>query len=288
MALDTSGNVKVDFVWGPFPMQPDDERTGSATQFGGEDGDYGWSATTMVKSTALNKALSFHSIAENNWNGYPDYTPVAPYLDTTDQAAIPNVVGALEAAATSTLTTAGFVKGAVTTTGVGATTVNDGKVKTQTPAATTVANLGTAVALRKYLAPTVPNVLGMTESEANDELVAVGLVKGAVTTDGVGATVANDGTVKSQTPVSGGKADTGSAVALVKYLAPTVPDVTGDDEATAEAALIAAGLVKGTVTTSADGATAENDGTVKSQSPVGGGKADTGSAVNLVLYAFAG
>ena len=193
--LDTGGNVKVDFVWGNLPMQPDDQR-GMAT---------------------LDPALDNHIIAATMYNGFPGYTPVSPFLDTTENVAIPNVVGMLEAAATTALTTAGLVKGAVTTTDVGATTVNDGKVKTQTPAATTVVNVGATVALVKYLAPTVPSVLGLTEAAAEAALVAAGLIKGTVTTSATGATVENDGLVKSQNPVSGGKANTGSAVDFVLY-----------------------------------------------------------------------
>lgn len=232
---NTAGNIAVDFVWGNFPMQPDDDRTGdgNATVVVAADAaqNVDWSGYSVKQSPALTKTditvslspnLSSvvshnHSVAVNNWNGYPDYTPVSPYLDTTDQAAIPNVVGLSESAANSALVAASFVKGAVTTTGVGATTVNDGLVKTQTPAATTVANLGTSVALVKYLAPTVPDVLGLTESAAEAALVAAGLVKGAVTTSADGATAENNGLVKTQTPVSGGKANTGSSVALVLY-----------------------------------------------------------------------
>ena len=229
----SGGNIATDFVWGNFPMQPDDDRTGTATQVsaGNASDDKGWGATTYVNSVALTKTAitktlnnditqsvpNNHSVAENNWNGYPDYTPVNPYLDTTDQAAIPNVVGLSESAANTALVAASFVKGAVTTTDVGATVANDGLVKTQTPAAATVSNLGTSVALVKYLAPTVPSVLGLTEAAANTALVAAGLVKGAVTTSADGATAENDGLVKTQTPASGGKADTGSSVALVLY-----------------------------------------------------------------------
>lgn len=163
----TGGNIATDFVWGNFAMQPDDDRTGTATQVSTGDvaGDRGWGATTLVNSAALTKTAitknlnngisqavpNNHSVALNNWNGYPDYTPVAPYLDTVDQAAVPNVVGMLEAAATTALTAAGFVKGAVTTTATGATALNDGQVKTQTPAAASIKNLGDAVALVKYL-----------------------------------------------------------------------------------------------------------------------------------------
>ncbi len=168
MALDTSGNIKVDFVWGNLPMQPDTERTGdgnatvivanNATQNKQWSG-YSKKASPALTKTAIDVTLSGgltssvgnnHSVALNNWNGYPDYTPEAPYLDTTDQAALPNVVGLSESAANSALVAAGVVKGAVTTTATGATAENDGLVKTQTPAAATVANLGASVALVKY------------------------------------------------------------------------------------------------------------------------------------------
>jgi hypothetical protein len=225
----------VDFVWGNFAMQPDDARIGdgnpTVVSAANAAQNVGWSGYSVTVSPALTKTAisktlnqgitqnveNNHSVALNNWNGFPAYTPVSPFLDTIDQAAIPNVVGQNESDATSALTGAGFVKGAVTTTGVGATVANDGLVKTQTPAAATVSNLGTTVALVKNLAPTVPDVLGLTEAAAETALTTAGLVKGAVTESTDGATSENDGLVKTQTPASGGKADTGSSVALVLF-----------------------------------------------------------------------
>lgn len=168
MALDTSGNIKVDFVWGNLPMQPDDERTGdgNATVKVANNASQNkqWSGYSVKASPALTKTAfdvtlsggltsavgNNHSVAVNNWNGYPDFTPEAPFLDTVDQATIPNVVGLDETAAGAALVAAGFVKGTVTTTADGATEVNDGLVKTQTPAAASLKNLGTSVALVKY------------------------------------------------------------------------------------------------------------------------------------------
>ena len=186
MALDTSGNVAVDYVWGNFPMQPDDARSGdgnaTVVSAANASDNVGWSGYSVIDSPALTKTAisktlnqgitqsvpNNHSVALNNWNGFPDYTPAAPYLDTVDQAAIPNVVNLLESAATTALTSAGFVKGAVTTTADGATVENDGKVKTQTPAAATVANLGASVALVKfaYVAPTTTTTAAPTTTPA--------------------------------------------------------------------------------------------------------------------------
>ena len=129
MATDTGGNQAVDYVWGNMAPQPD---TGRGTPLDGTKG--------------------FHAMLKNAYNGFPGYNPVAPYLDEVANVAVPDVVGLTEAAATTALTNAGLVKGAVTTAdnAAGATSENDGEVKTQTPAAATVVNTGTSVALVKY------------------------------------------------------------------------------------------------------------------------------------------
>lgn len=223
------GNVRVAREWGNLPMQPDDDRTGETLTPSNEE-NVGWTVGSKYVSDTLrdtNYSVTLnnltatvtpdsHIIATTQYNGFPEYTPVPPFDDTLPNATVPNIVNLSTAAAQSAVEAVDLTYG-FTRTGVGATTVNDGKVKSQSPAAGTVVNTGTEVTAVLYLAPTVPNVLGMTESEANDELVAVGLVKGTVTTSGDGATAENDGTVKSQSPVSGGKANTGSAVNLVLY-----------------------------------------------------------------------
>jgi hypothetical protein len=195
--VDDLGNVQVEFVWGNIPMQPDDVRVAN----GGE---------------LLDPALDNHIIVATKYNGFPGYTPTEPFLDTIANVAVPNVVGETEADATTALTDAELVKGAVTTTTVGATTVNDGKVKTQTPVAGKKVNVGTSVALVLFAAPTVPDVTGDSEEDATDALEALGFtVTSSTSSDGADAE--NDGTVKSQSPVGGTKANTGSAVSLVVY-----------------------------------------------------------------------
>lgn len=127
MARDTGGNVAVDFVWGNMPIQPNDDR-GSDT---------------------LDAALDNHVIVTTKYNGFPDYTPVSPYLDTVANVAVPDVVAALTAAATSTLEAAGLVVSA-TTTATGATVDNDGTVASTSPAAGTMVNVGSTVAIVSY------------------------------------------------------------------------------------------------------------------------------------------
>ena len=110
MANDTGGNVAVDFVWGNFPMQPNDQRGG----------------------TNLTPTLDSHNIVTAAWNSFPAFT--SP--NTTGTLTVPNVVTQNLATATATLTAAGFLVGNVTSTAGGGTS---GNVKQQTPVATTVA-----------------------------------------------------------------------------------------------------------------------------------------------------
>jgi hypothetical protein len=75
--LDSSSNVAVDFVWGPLPVQPNDDRAASISQIGGGAGDYAWSATTKVASGRLDPALDNHAAVEAGWAAYPSFTPAA-------------------------------------------------------------------------------------------------------------------------------------------------------------------------------------------------------------------
>jgi hypothetical protein len=77
MALDTSGQQAVDFVWGNFPMQPNDDRAAAVTPANisaNSSGDYAWGATTRVAADRLDAALDNHANAEAAWSGYPSYT----------------------------------------------------------------------------------------------------------------------------------------------------------------------------------------------------------------------
>jgi hypothetical protein len=84
MSVDSSGQQAVDFVWGNFPMQPNDDRAATVTNTGGSTGDYGWSQTTKVASARLNAALDNHVNAESGWAGYPAYTPAVGNFIVTE------------------------------------------------------------------------------------------------------------------------------------------------------------------------------------------------------------
>jgi len=73
-------------------------------------------------------------------------------------ASVPNVVSLSSGTANTTIISAGFVVGTVTTTTSGATSVNNGTVASQSPTAGTTATLGTSVSYTtyNYIAPTYP------------------------------------------------------------------------------------------------------------------------------------
>lgn len=78
--VDDKGNVAVDFVWGNFPMQPNDVRA--------ENG-----------GSLLDYTLDSHNIVEDKWNGFPLYTPNSAGSQTAgvDYITVPNLLGAVKA-----------------------------------------------------------------------------------------------------------------------------------------------------------------------------------------------
>ena len=91
--LDTAGEVAIDFVWGNFPMQPNDVRPNTATG-------------------RLDPALDNHIIALSGWNGFPQYSPNTAGEDVvgaTDYVLVPSVVGLTTALATDAMKDASLV-----------------------------------------------------------------------------------------------------------------------------------------------------------------------------------
>ena len=88
--LDTAGNVAVDFVWGNFPLQPNDVRE----ENGGD---------------LLDPDLDNHVIAYEGWNGYPLYTPDTEGAEGAGYIVVPSVIGQTTANATDILEDAGLV-----------------------------------------------------------------------------------------------------------------------------------------------------------------------------------
>jgi hypothetical protein len=197
MATDTSGQQAVDFVWGNFPMQPNDDRAAAVTpaNIGGSTGDYSWSATTRVAADRLDAALDNHANAEAGWSGYPAFTAgTGNYIITavsgdgttvtyTSQNSLAagdsvNVTGLSAGAynlSAATVATADKLKFTVTNAAnAGLITGQYGKVQLTT--ALTAAD-GAGIG---YI--NVPSVLGDTTAVALDELKDAGYEAANITT----------------------------------------------------------------------------------------------------------
>ena len=159
------------------------------------------------------------------YSNYPAYEPNYAGdgdIDIETFVIMPDLAGLTTSAANALIGPLGFPSNVmiVNTTRNGATTVNDGKVESQSPLAGVRTKNDVNVNVQTYNAPEVPNVVGLTETAAGIALNTAGLLKGVVTTsdNAGGATLLNNGLIKSATPAVGTTVNTGSSVALVKYL----------------------------------------------------------------------
>jgi serine/threonine-protein kinase len=170
-------------------------------------------------------------------------------------------------------------------------TVAEGNVISVDPVSGTQVEKGSKVKymVSKGQAPpkevSVPDVRGLTISEASSKLGQSGLSLGG-TTEQFSETVAS-GRVISQSPVSGSKINEGSTVDVVLSKGPqptpqvSVPNVKNQTLAEAGITLGAAGLVVGNVS-SASSATVPVDEII-SQDPASGTMVDEGTAVDVVV-----
>jgi hypothetical protein len=117
--LDDSGEVAIDFVWGNFPIQPNDARPNTTAE-------------------RLDPALDNHIIALSGWNGFPLYNPNTAGEDVvgaTDYVLVPSVLGL-----TTVLAVDAMKDASLTTTAAAATT-------NTTSTITGVARTGTAATI---------------------------------------------------------------------------------------------------------------------------------------------
>lgn len=200
-----------------------------------------------------------------------------------DQVAVPDVTGLMQATAEANIIGAGLSVGAVGT--ATSSSVPAGNVIGQSPLPGALVVLGALVDLTISLGPelaTTPDVVGLPQAAAEAAIVAADLSVGTVSTDNSDAVLA--GSVISQDPSGGTLLPPGSPVDLVISLGPALvptPDVVGLPQAAAEAAIVAADLSVGTVS-SANSATVPT-GDVISQDPSGGTLLPPGSPVALVI-----
>jgi beta-lactam-binding protein with PASTA domain len=196
---------------------------------------------------------------------------------------VPNVLGAAPAQALQALQAVNLTAGTILPRSSASVAI--GVVMGQAPAAGTRLMAGSAVNLIVSTGPApvaVPNVVGSSLSAAQAALSASKLASGTVSLQA--STLVAAGLVMAQSPGAGASVLPGSSVALTVSSGPppaTVPSLAGKTQGAATAALSAAGLVVGQVTTATSPSAAA--GLVIGQSVAAGASMPAGSAVNLVV-----
>jgi hypothetical protein len=205
--LDDAGNVVVDFVWGNIPMQPNDERE--------ENGQTG----------LLDPTLDNHSIAYENWNGYPLYTPGTAGAEGAGYIIVPSVLGQTTTNATDILEDDGLV----VTVAAGAT--NAAKVVTaaaRTAGSTTV-TITASGAAAAYPVGTKITITNSGDTTVNGTWTVTGGTSDTVTFTGTattvlslseitGAVVGTVATIKTQSVAAGANSiAVGAAITITPW-----------------------------------------------------------------------
>ena len=190
--LDDAGNVAIDFVWGNFPIQPNDARPD----------------TTEGR---LDPALDNHIIALSGWNGFPLYNPNTAGEDVagpTDYILTPNVLGLTTALATDALKDASFgtvtVATAATNAAKSITDVDRAEGSTTARITATGATAAYPVGTKITVASTgtVDGTWTVTANESTDKVFFVTNASTALST-GTGSVIGVPGTIKTQSIAAG-------------------------------------------------------------------------------------
>jgi len=205
--LDSAGEVAIDFVYGNFPIQPNDARPNAASAT---------LSTTVYTRVAgrLDPAADSHINALSGWNGYPQYTPNTAGEDvagSVDYILVPDVRGFTTALAEDamkdaslTVTTAAAATNAVSTiTAVSRT----GTTATITSAGSGAKYpVGTKITVASLVAPNdVLNGTFTVTAVATNTVSYTTTTSGALSTSGLSVAGLSGvaGTIKTQSLAAG-------------------------------------------------------------------------------------
>ena len=195
---------------------------------------------------------------------------------------VPDVEGAMRSAAETSIRSEGLEVGTVTPEY--SESVEEGRVLRQYPGGGMRVEEGELVHLWVSMGPrptvTVPDVVGMLQTDAETAIAGAGLTVGAVTFEFDDAIP--QGNVISQNPAGDTTAPEESGVDLMVSRGPgvLVPDVVNLDQPDAEAAIASAGLTASIILEYSDTIA---EGSVILQSPAAGTRVEEGSSVQLAV-----
>ena len=311
--VDTSGNVAVDFVWGNFPMQPNDDRTdGTAVSVVAADASQNksWTGYSVYPSARLNASYDSHAIAEAEWANYPSFIAAEPNY----------MVSAVSGDGTTvTYTCQNYFTGgeSVNITGLtasaynlsSATVVNPTKVSFQV---TNAANAGLITGQRGKVESTtaltaadgagiayinVPSVVGKTTALALDALLDAGYEAASITTASAATNAASTITAVSRTGTaatitssgSGAKYPVGTKITVASLVSPdTALNGTWTVTAVATNTVSFTTVTSGTLSTSSLSVAGLTGvaGTIKTQS-VAANAASVATTATITITPFA-
>ena len=310
----SGGNERVDFVWGNFPLQPNEDRTdGTPSVVVAADAseNYDWSGYTVYPSGRLDPDLDNHAIALANYAGYPgfiqsqaNYIVTAASGDgtTVTYTAQNNLVPGQTVTITGlpvsafnlsgvTVASANAVSFTVTNSATGtAVTGAYGRVES-----ISTTDDGAYVSGVAYI--TVPSVLGLTTAEAVDDLKDAGF--GTVTTATAATNAASTITAVSRTGTAATITSSGAGAKYPVGTKITVSGLVSPDTAlngTWTVTAVATNSVSFTTTTSGSlsstglsvAGLVGTAGTIKTQSvAAGAGSISDGASVTITPWAAA-
>ena len=149
------------------------------------------------------------------------------------QVFVPDVTGDTITTARTEISNAGLNISENTTTTTNSALVN--QVYSQSPASGTQVTSGSTVTVFYYIAApqtTVPNIVGLSRTSAQQALTNVGLTYAESTIETTDANLYNTNIVYSQTPTGGSSVNPGSQIAFVYYIQKVLVPVTITETAT--------------------------------------------------------
>lgn len=207
--LDTAGEIAIDFVWGNFPIQPNDARPNTTAE-------------------RLDPALDNHIIALSGWGGYPLFTANSAGEDVagpTDYVLVPSVIGLTTALATDAMKDASLVP----TTAAAATNTTKTVTALQRDAGTTVLQVavsthGYAIGQKVTLAGLSADFNGtytVTTVPSANQINVTTTATTSYNASGLSGTVAAvAGTIKAQSVAAGANnTSVGAAVTITPFAA---------------------------------------------------------------------
>ena len=203
---------------------------------------------------------------------------------------VPSVFGQSRSVAINTLQTAGFGSVTVTDVTTGATLSNNLLTFSQSPSSGTTAIAGSAATIDVYdFRTAVPNIVGQTETQALTTLTSSGFNSRSSSLTTSGATVSNNLKVGTQSPTAGTQTNPANSVTFTIFnFLTAVPNVVGQTLDNAITTLGNLGFLTVSTTLDEAGATEENVGKVKSQTPVNSATTfnPANTSVNLTIFSL--